>query len=885
MLALSLLYHSAQSQVTCTIAPKSTSLCFADGVNGHRLLNDDIFSNLPDLNYETCATYCYGLKLPIAGVEFGAECHCGSSYAYAKQPVASSKCSMECTGETNETCGDTNALQILSFTCTGTPLPNWKGCATKLARSFPYCDASLSIDQRVDALLANLTLDETITMISPQPKLGEACGDHTGGKSSIGLPPYFWLTETNTAVAARCIPSEKWKCPTTFIGPMGMGSSFNRTSWRAKGIVFGKELRAFNNLAWTRHASGDLVGLTGFGPNINIARDPRFGRSSELPGEDPFHLGTYASEMVQGMQTKNTNGMPLMLAYLKHFTAYSRETNRGHDTYNISQYDLFDSYLAQYEIAFKEGHASGVMCSYDSINGIPSCANDFTLNEVLRKRWNQTNAFVTTDCGAVSNMRGAPANAPSDEHAAAWTINNGTDLEMGSTIWTNSMKQAIQLGLVTEATVRTSARRGLRQLFTAGRFDSAERLGAWAKLGLESINSTESQAVAWEAALQGMVLLKNNIIDIVGSPVAARQAAPRAAVPMLPLMAGAHTIAVVGAMATSVDLMSDYAGGTGESGCWPNSDESCIVTIGEAIKLTNAKAGGTTTIEQGVDVDSARTSGIAAAKASALKADVVVLVVGNDRTIEHEGKDRTLTTLPGLQTLFAKEILALNKPTILVMSNGGALAVDNLVEGCAAIIETFNPSQWTKALAALIFGDENRWGKMPVTNYPESYNTKQAMANYDMSKAPGRSYKYYTGKPLWEFGTGLSYTTFDVKCAKKREVSTMKSSSTGTVTTTIDCVVTNTGGRSGDDVIFAFHSAGAAIRAKVKDLHPAPIKSLIAFERVSLDAGKSTTVSFVIARKQLLMTNASGDRVLYEGQRSIMFSDGAGASSEVIIQV
>ena len=113
----------------------------------------------------------------------------------------------------------------------------------------------------------------------------------------------------------------------------------------------------------------------------------------------------------------------------------------------------------------------------------------------------------------------------------------------------------------------------------------------------------------------------------------------------------------------------------------------------------------------------------------------------------------------------------------------------------------------------------------------------------------------------------------------------MKSSSTGTVTTTIDCVVTNTGGRSGDDVIFAFHSAGAAIRAKVKDLHPAPIKSLIAFERVSLDAGKSTTVSFVIARKQLLMTNASGDRVLYEGQRSIMFSDGAGASSEVIIQV
>ena len=134
-----------------------------------------------------------------------------------------------------------------------------------------------------------------------------------------------------------------------------------------------------------------------------------------------------------------------MLAYLKHFTAYSTEANRGHDSYNISTFDLFDSYLAQYEIAFKEGGASGVMCSYDAENGRPSCANGFILNDVIRGRWNQTNAFVTTDCGAVSNMRGSPANAPTDEAAAAWTINNGTDLEMGSEIWTHRYVPATTL--------------------------------------------------------------------------------------------------------------------------------------------------------------------------------------------------------------------------------------------------------------------------------------------------------------------------------------------------------------------------------------------------------------------------------------------------------
>ena len=173
----------------------------------------------------------------------------------------------------------------------------------------------------------------------------------------------------------------------------------------------------------------------------------------------------YAAHMVQGMQQEDAAGHPKMLAYLKHFTAYSTEANRGHDTYKISTFDLFDSYLAQYEIAFKEGKASGVMCSYDAENGRPSCANGYILNEVIRGKWNQTDAFVTTDCGAVSNMRGPPANAPTDEAAAAWTINNGTDLEMGSEIWTR--RCAPFAGRVPRAPVDARAAAGAPLLIAA----------------------------------------------------------------------------------------------------------------------------------------------------------------------------------------------------------------------------------------------------------------------------------------------------------------------------------------------------------------------------------------------------------------------------------
>merc|ERR1712166_212585 len=756
-------------------------------------------------------------------------------------------------------------------------VPNWQGCTDNVSLSLPYCDPSLSIDQRVDWLVANLTLVEQIATISPQIELGDGCGVHTRGKPSIGLPNYFWLTEANTAVAASCYtadPTDPYRCATTFVGPMNMGASFNRSSWRAKGNVLGTELRAFNNLGWNRAREENYIGLTGFGPNINIARDPRFGRVSEVPSEDPIHSGVYGAEMISGMQTQDEAGHPKMIAYLKHYTAYSREQDRMHSEANISTFDLFDTYLPQYELAF-QANASGVMCSYDSINGVPACASNFLLNEMIRDKWGQPNALVTTDCGAVSNMLGQLEPSPgrtrlaaTPEEAAAWTIMNGTDLEMGSLIWTNHLLNATKIGLVTEARVARALRRGLRQQFIAGRFDS----GVWADIGPSSINSSFHRQIQAEAALQGMVLLKNKDRT-------------------LPLTPGTN-IAVVGPMGLTQLLTSDYAGadqaiGTrGEGGCWPLGDRSCVVTIAEAITQIN---NGTTHSSPGAAMSSASSPSnvttdsklIAEAVAIATKADVVILVLGNSRDQEHEGIDRGDIGLPANQAVLARAVLAIGKPTVLVLSNGGAIAFDELIDGAAAIVEAFNPAHNSIELAQLLFGKANRWGKLPVTIYSLNYThggeglPAQPMAQYDMVASPGRTYRYYQGRPLFPFGWGLSYSLFSHTC----------DCYTAATDLICACTVNNTGEMAGDEVVMLYDSLSSNIRTDVGNSHPVPAKRLIDFSRVTIASHSSATVEFVVPKSSLYLTTADGDRKVYPGQHDLVFSRGNGEDAVVSVEI
>jgi len=339
--------------------------------------------------------------------------------------------------------------------------------------------------------------------------------------------------------------------------------------------VIGSEVRALNNIGWNRDAGGtttEKIGLTGYGPDINNPRDPRNGRFSELPGEDPYMAGEYAAEMLLGMQEEDQHGHPKMIAFVKHFTAYSQESGRDYDTFNISDFDLYDSYLRQYQVALSKGRASGLMCSYNGENGKPSCANGALLNDIVRNKWNMTDTLISTDCGAVANLRHYPASAPDDASAAAWAINNGTDLEMGSSLFLNSLENATLRGLTDEATVTRAVRRALLPLFRAGLYDDLSTNG-WAHLNADDIASPEHLRIRDEAAAQSVVLLRNGA-------------------KLLPLKKGSH-IAVIGPQSTGTGLFSDYFG---DDACWSEhphyqSNTSCATTIAGAISVANVGGG------------------------------------------------------------------------------------------------------------------------------------------------------------------------------------------------------------------------------------------------------------------------------------------------------
>jgi beta-glucosidase-like glycosyl hydrolase len=818
--------------------------CYLDFVDGKtRLLSEGPFSVT---SKDECAVVCDRLDLTLSGVEDDNQCFCGNEFNPPQKEAPLSEC---------KEMGAADRLLVFPYECVGKKIPAYQGCITDKAKSFKYCDMTLSAEERVDALISALTSAEKIQLLAPNPSLGSTCNDHTGGVERLDIPNYMWLVETNTAVAAACLGPDK--CAVVFNGPLGLAASFNRTVWEEKGRVISTEMRAFNNLHWPRGTGPeDFIGLTGFGPNINIARDPRFGRTSELPGEDPYLNGHYAKHMVQGMMEEDDHGHPRMLPYLKHFTAYSTEKNRGHDTYNISMHDFFDTYLAQYEIAFQEGKPVGAMCSYNAENGFPSCANNYLLNIVVREMWNRTDAHITTDCGAVTNLRGPPINAASDMDTVLFTIRNGTDLEMGSSNWIQELPDAVQSGQVSEKVLDEALRRGFIHHFRAGRFDDLGSV-AWSKVPGSVINSTQHRDIQFSAGLQSVVLLKNDDKSA------------------LPLVRGTK-IAVVGPMGvTRAGLLSDYAG---DQQCF-SANDACIPTIAEAIALLNTD--GVTQSAAGVDVNSNRTDGIQAAIQLVESADAIVLALGIDKTIEHEGIDRVTIDLPGLQNTFAEKIYEVakvsGKPLVLILCNGGPLAIDGYVEQPNAIVEAFNlGGAGSSPLASLLFGDANKWGKLPYTIYPKEYVNQQSMVNYDMAKYPGRTYKYYQEKAVFAFGYGLSYTAFKLTCTSKEKE--------GSGSISVVCNVENVGNMGGDEVLMVFHSAGQDIRDKVK--HPVPIKQLIDFQRVAVSRGATESVAFSIDKaSEFALINEDGVKTLYKGRHNVIISRGHGNDVNFPFQV
>lgn len=301
--------------------------------------------------------------------------------------------------------------------------------------------------------------------------------------------------------------------------------------------------------------------------------------------------------------------------------------------------------------------------------------------------------------------------------------------------------------------------------------------------------------------------------------------------------------------------------------CADNS-YSCIPTIGDTFTRLNGAEN--TRVALGVGFQSQDESGMAEALEAARASDVVVLVLGTSNDVEKETLDRTDTRLPGLQEALAHQVLALGKPVVLVLINGGIVSIDSLVQPCGAIVEAFNPSRrGAEALFLALFGHANRWGRLPVTVYPAAYTSQVDMYDFDMAKPPGRTYRYYTGEPLFQFGHGLSYSPFALRCEAKGPTSAL---APRRASVHIACSVTNFGGMDGDEVLMVFHSAGDAIRSRVS--HAVPKRSLVAFERVGVKAGKAATVDFHLDADAFRMTDTNGNQVVYAGAHHFQVFDG-----------
>lgn len=574
------------------------------------------------------------------------------------------------------------------------------------------------------------------------------------------------------------------------------------------------------------------------------------------------------------------------------------------------------------------GKAAGVMCSYNEINGVPMCANQELLNGQIRQNWSRPDTLVVTDCGAVTNMvpHGDRHGAATSNNkyktlveATAASINSGSDLETGP-VWTGDdvldakgkvlpkggLVEAVAAGTVSMATIDRALSRAVSAKMRLGIFDP-DSGSPYLNYDIDDLSSPAHVAALAEAAAQSFVLLSN----------------PSGA---LPLKSGG-SLAVVGPHAvTRAGLLAGYAG---DSWCYTkkydgsHKETNCIPPIGESLRKANV--GGTTTIVEGVPVSMAcntsnpffgnATCDIAKAVAAARKAEIVVLCLGttsqNDEgpSVDSEGHDEADYHLPGSQTDLADAIFAVGKPVILLLVNGGIVQIDMYARKAAAVVEAFLPALQAPALAAQLYGHTNRWGKLPVTYY--SGDLPWNLTDMAVSTGIGRTYRYYSGTPLYEFGHGLSYVNFSLSCTN---ASTARWTSCDTsnldrfsparqvgadTVTAYTCNVTNFGNMDGDEVIFLYHRPADSPAARAAHARSSgssggrssrwslPKKALLDWQRVRVPAGKTITVPFAVDGSMLALRGDAGAAVktLHFGKHSIEFSRGHGDTQRMTVEV
>ena len=547
-------------------------------------------------------------------------------------------------------------------------------------------------------------------------------------------------------------------------------------------------------------------GLTYWSPTINMARDPRWGRNEETYGEDPYLTSRLGVAFVKGLQGDHPAYLKTV-ATIKHFVANNEENNRFSSSSQIPTKQLYEYYFPAYEACVKEAGVQSVMTAYNAFNGVPPSGSRWLLGEVLRKEWG-FDGFVVSDCGAIGVMNWQHRVVNSLEEAAALGVNSGCDLECGTT-YKEKLVQAVKQGLISEATIDQALTRVLTARFKLGEFDPME-LVPYNHYDKKLLAGKKFAELAYEAAVKSVVLLKNENL--------------------LPLSKEkTKSVAVVGPFADH-----NYLGGY-------SGQPPYLVTLLKGVKDLMGKRGKVNYLN---GIGASRDSIVAAVKG----VDVGLVALGSDEKMARENHDMTSIYLPEEQEKLLKAIYQVNPRSVLVFHSGNPLTSEWADVHIPAIMQAWYPGQEAgRALADLLFGNENPSGKLPMTIY-RAEDQLPDILDFDMWK--GRTYRYMKEDPLYGFGHGLSYTSFGFDGIQGND--TLKSG------TTLQCSVelSNTGKWTGEEVVQVY------VSRENTPVYTYPLKKLVAFKKVKLAPGEKKRVEFNIPPRELSVWENGNWRML-----------------------
>ncbi len=676
-----------------------------------------------------------------------------------------------------------------------------------------YLDTSADLDTRVKDLIGRLTLQEKVDqMLMNTPAIPR-----------LNIPPYDYWNEALHGVGR----SGK---ATIFPQAIGLAATFDADLVYRISSAVSDEARAKHNAAKAAGNYNRYTGLTFWTPNVNIFRDPRWGRGQETYGEDPYLTSLLGVSFVKGLQGDDPTYMKTA-ACAKHFAVHSGPEKLRHEfDAVVGQKDLYETYLPAFESLVDAGVES-VMCAYNRTNGEPCCASNTLLSEILFDQWG-FQGHVVSDCWALVDFYSeiGHGTVETQAEAAALALKSGVNVNCGDTY--PALIEAVETGLVDEALIDERLLPLLRTRFKLGMFDPEED-NPYSAIAADVIDSKAHRALAYEAATRSMVLLKNDGV--------------------LPLKNDLNRYYVVGPNAASIDaLLGNYFGVN------PN-----MVTFLEGI-TDRVATGSQVDYSPGTTLDRPNVNPVDWSTGGAAEADVTIVAMGLSRHIEgEEGEsisspyfgDRLDYDIPENQLDYLHKIKGEHgKPVIAVVTGGCPMNLAEVHEIADAVIMAWYPGEEAgHALADILFGKVSPSGRLPIT-FPKSLDQLPPYEDYSMQ---GRTYRYMTEEPMYPFGYGLSYTSFVYS-----DISLPESKLKRGQSTEVSCTVTNTGDYPGQEVVQLYLTDEEASVT-------APLFSLKGVQSIALAPGESQQVVFTITSEMLELINEQGESILEKGDFTI----------------